>query len=120
MLGHAACAAIESLLPPGTGIEYTGAIVSGATLAGWREAAVTSTVASATTLRSEVLPIKLPLAPQMTIDEIQSEFDSAEATTEAARQEVCTANASELEGVCTFAAPFLSWLRLWLWLWLWL
>ena len=60
MLGHAACAAIESLLPPGTGIEYTGAIVSGATLAGWREAAVTSTVANATTLRSEVLPIKLP------------------------------------------------------------
>ncbi|MGB1685395.1 MAG: hypothetical protein ACPHE0_02975, partial [Pseudomonadales bacterium] len=40
MLGYAACSAIESLLPPGTGIQYEGAIVSGATLAGWSEAPV--------------------------------------------------------------------------------
>ena len=83
MLGYAACSAIESLLPPGTGIQYEGAIVSGATLAGWSETPV-ETTGAVSILRSEILSLDLPLAPQMSIDEIQQEYDSAEATAVAA------------------------------------
>ena len=54
MLGYAVCSAVESLLPPGTGLRYNGAIVSGATLAGWSEAPV-KIAGAVGVLRSEVL-----------------------------------------------------------------
>jgi hypothetical protein len=37
VLGYAAAAAVAGMLPPGTGLAFDGAIVSGATLGGWRE-----------------------------------------------------------------------------------
>eukprot|EP01049_Picozoa_sp_SAG25_P002553 SAG25_NODE_135_length_14397_cov_89.177857_8_plen_398_part_00 len=56
MLGYAVCSAVESLLPPGTGLRYNGAIVSGATLAGWSEAPV-KIAGAVGEVRSEVLAI---------------------------------------------------------------
>ena len=59
---------------------YAGAIVSGATLAGWREAPVaTAAGSSSSLLRSQIVAMELPLAPQMSIDELEQEFDAAEA-----------------------------------------
>ena len=36
-LGHSVAAAMTGMLSPGTGIEFGGAIVSGANLVGWKE-----------------------------------------------------------------------------------
>ena len=74
ILGYAACSAIAGMLPPGTGMSFDGAIVSGATLAGWRETAQVPLQL----LRSEVMTIQLPLAPQMSLAGLQEEFESAE------------------------------------------
>lgn len=76
-LGHAAAAAVTGMLPPGTGIEFDGAIVSGANLAGWREAPLDA--ASPCPVRSEQLVIELPLKEQTGLDSIGPELAKAEA-----------------------------------------
>jgi hypothetical protein len=84
ILGYAAAAALESLLPPGAGIEYAGAIVSGATLAGWRDAALEPDADARGLLRSSLISVRMPLNPQLSTEEVQALFDEAEAATAAA------------------------------------
>ena len=57
---------------------FEGAIVSGATLAGWRETSLDEAGHAAGLLRSEVIQIDLPLAPQMSMEELHGEFKAAE------------------------------------------
>ena len=92
-LGHAAAAAVTGMLPPGTGLAFDGAIVSGANLAGWREtqldgggddatagtAAAAAAAAAPCTIRSEDLVIELPLKQQTGLSNIGPELAKAEA-----------------------------------------
>jgi hypothetical protein len=85
ILGYAAAAALEALLPPGAGLEYAGAIVSGATLAGWHEAALEPDARGASgLLRSSVVSVRMPLNPQLSAAEAQGLFDAAEVASAAA------------------------------------
>lgn len=77
ILGYASTAALEALLPAGTELSYTGAIVSGATLAGWASAPLSS--APFGLVRSTVVPVEMPLLPQLSLDECEANFEAAEA-----------------------------------------
>ncbi|MBI4580264.1 MAG: hypothetical protein HY718_11215 [Planctomycetes bacterium] len=68
-LGYAALAALESMLPPRTALQYTGVVESGAPLATWgRVPHEPSTVIAA-----EMIQVPLPLKPWKTEAEIQQE-----------------------------------------------
>eukprot|EP00040_Diaphanoeca_grandis_P029444 m.172473 g.172473 ORF g.172473 m.172473 type:complete len:551 (+) comp31686_c0_seq1:90-1742(+) len=82
-LGYAVAASVTGMLPPGTGIGFSGAIVSGANLAGWRETTLDTT---SSLLRSEDLIIELPLAPQMGLGDLDREFANADIAAKEALQ----------------------------------
>eukprot|EP01052_Picozoa_sp_SAG31_P016173 SAG31_NODE_1062_length_10105_cov_11.143814_5_plen_384_part_00 len=85
ILGFAAASALECLLPGGTSLRYTGAIVSGATLAGWAGAPLDPAGDGPLGLvRSALLPVQMPLLPQLSLDECEANFTAAEGVLKAA------------------------------------
>ncbi len=71
-LGHAAVAALESMLPPRTALRYAGAVESGAPLAEWRH----ELIDPPTVLTAECVDIELPLKPMPSEEEVQEQLDA--------------------------------------------
>ena len=85
-LGFAAAAAVESLLPAGTQLEYDGPIISGATLGAWKRTKLDPSADDPSfTLRSRTLRIDLPIKPHESPDALQAAHDQATRDLEAAQ-----------------------------------
>lgn len=77
-LGFAAAAAVESLLPAGTQLEYDGPIVSGATLGAWKRAGIeTASGGRGEAVRSRTLHVDLPIKPRESTAALQARHDQA-------------------------------------------
>ena len=84
-LGFAAAAAVESLLPAGTQLEYDGPIISGATLGAWKRTKLDPPSDDRSfLLRSRTLRIDLPIKPHESPDALKAHHDQATRDLEAA------------------------------------
>ena len=85
-LGFAAAAAVESLLPAGTQLEYDGPIISGATLGAWKRTKLDPPADDRSlVLRSRTLRIDLPIKPHESPDALEAGHDQATRDLEAAQ-----------------------------------
>ena len=85
-LGFAAAAAVESLLPAGTQLEYDGPIISGATLGAWKRTRLDPPADDRSfALRSRTLRIDLPIKPHESPDALKAAHDQATRDLEAAQ-----------------------------------
>ena len=85
-LGFAAAAAVESLLPAGTQLEYDGPIISGATLGAWKRTKLDPPSGDRSfTLRSRILRIDLPIKPHESPDALKAAHDQATRDLDAAQ-----------------------------------
>ena len=76
VLGHAAVAALEEMLPPGTDLEYAGPVESGAPLATWRRVAHTDGEHTRT-LAAEKIDYELRLKPLPPLAEVEAQLAAA-------------------------------------------
>jgi hypothetical protein len=70
VLGHAALATLENMLPPGQAFEYAGVVESGAPLATWTLAPVSA----ATALDARIISTELTLKPLPALAEVQAQL----------------------------------------------
>ena len=85
-LGFAAAAAVESLLPAGTQLEYDGPIISGATLGAWKRSKLDPPAEDRSlALGSRTLRIDLPIKPHESPDALKAAHDQATRDLEAAQ-----------------------------------
>ncbi|MBI2194778.1 MAG: neutral/alkaline non-lysosomal ceramidase N-terminal domain-containing protein [Planctomycetes bacterium] len=78
-LGHAALSALESLLPPGMELAYTGPMISGATLGTWAQRRVGGeALAEAEMVRNASIPLRIPLKPKESLEALQTRYDQSE------------------------------------------
>ena len=86
VLGSAAAAAVESLLPAGTQLEYDGPIISGATLGAWKRTKLDLPANDRSfALRTRILRIDLPIKPHESPDALKAAHDQAIRDVEAAQ-----------------------------------
>lgn len=110
ILGHAAIAAIESLPPAGTRFQYTGPVVSGATIGTWahqRLDAAQQEAAQAWQVRQWSLP--LPCRPDLpTVGDVQSQRKQWTAQEHAARDRGDAATAADARAMIERADRLLA------------
>jgi len=85
-LGHAVLAVLEYLPPPGTSFEYTGAVVSGATLAAWKHVPIgTEALRRQARWRWRRWTVNLPYRPELpTLEKTRAELERWQAEEQAA------------------------------------